>query len=170
MFIYEPEFHGRLYGFSKHMALSKNNMKGIYVLILRLETDLDLAIGKLGIINFKRGYYYYIGSALGAGGFKRVTRHFNVASGKNSARKWHIDYLLPHCDVICALLLPTYEALECRVAKELMEYSDIIPGFGCSDCTCKAHLFFSDTDIRKVIIDIANKLTGNESIIIYPSM
>ena len=145
-------------------------MKGIYVLILRLETDLDLAIGKLGIINFKSGYYYYIGSALGTGGFKRVTRHFNVAYGKNLTRKWHIDYLLVHSDVICALLLPTDEALECRVAKELMEYLDIIPGFGCSDCRCKSHLFFSDMDIRKNIINTASKMIGNESIIIYPSM
>jgi len=145
-------------------------MKGIYLLIIRLETDLDLAIGKVGIINFKRGYYYYIGSALGTGGFKRVTRHFDVASGKNLTRKWHIDYILPHSDVICALLLPTDEALECRAAKELMQHFDIIPGFGCSDCRCKSHLFFSDMDIREVIIDIANKLTGNESIIIYPSM
>lgn len=145
-------------------------MKGIYVLILRLETDLDLAIGKLGIINFKRGYYYYIGSALGTGGFKRVTRHFNVALGKNLTRKWHIDYLLPCSDVICALLLPTDEALECRAAKELMEHFDIISGFGCSDCRCKSHLFFSDMDIRKVIIDTANNLIGNESIIIYPGM
>ena len=145
-------------------------MKGIYVLILRLHIDLDITIGKLGIINFKSGYYYYIGSALGTGGFKRVTRHFNVVSGKNLTRKWHIDYLLPHSDVICALLLPTNESLECRVAEELKRYSDIIPGFGCSDCTCKTHLFFSDMDIRKVLIDTANKLTGNESIIIYPSM
>lgn len=145
-------------------------MKGIYVLILRLHIDLDITIGKLGIINFKSGYYYYIGSALGTGRFKRVTRHFNVASGKNLTRKWHIDYLLPHSDVICALLLPTNESLECRIAEELKRYSDIIPGFGCSDCTCKTHLFFSDMDIRKVIIDTANKLTGNESIIIYPSM
>lgn len=145
-------------------------MKGIYILILRLDTDLDLVIGKLGIINFKRGYYYYIGSALGTGGFKRVTRHFNVASGKNSTRKWHIDYFLPNSSVICALLLPTDEALECRAAKELLEYSEIIPGFGCSDCTCKTHLFFSDTDIRKKIMDTASKLTGNESIIIYPSI
>jgi endonuclease-3 len=145
-------------------------MKGIYAMVLRLETDLDMVIGKLGTINFKSGYYYYIGSALGTGGFKRVTRHFNVASGKNSTRKWHIDYLLPHSYVICSLLFPTDEALECRAAQELKEYSDIIPGFGCSDCGCKTHLFFSDMDIRKVIIDTANKLTGNESIIIYPSM
>ncbi|PWB50042.1 MAG: DUF123 domain-containing protein [Candidatus Methanoperedenaceae archaeon] len=145
-------------------------MKGIYVLILKLDTDLDLTIGKLGTINFKRGHYYYIGSALGTGGFKRVTRHFNVASGINTTRKWHIDYLLPNSSVICALLIQTDEALECKAAKELMEYSDIIPGFGCSDCTCKAHLFFNDMDIRKVIIEIASKLTGNESIIIYPSM
>ncbi|MFZ3383652.1 MAG: GIY-YIG nuclease family protein [Candidatus Methanoperedens sp.] len=145
-------------------------MKGIYALILRLNNDIDLTIGKLGKFHFKTGYYYYIGSALGMGGFKRVTRHFNVASGKNKTRKWHIDHLLPQSEVICALLLPTGEALECKAAQTLMDFSQFIPGFGCSDCTCRSHLFFHELDIKNDIISIANKLTGNESIIIYPGM
>lgn len=145
-------------------------MKGTYVLILRLNHNIDLTIGKLGDFHFKSGYYYYIGSALGTGGFKRVTRHFNVASGKNSTRKWHIDHLLPRSEVICAVLLPIGEALECKAAQTFMEFSQFIPGFGCSDCTCKSHLFFHESDITNDLIRIANKLAGNESIIIYPSM
>ena len=145
-------------------------MKGIYFLILKLNNNIDLAIGKLGTFHFNSGYYYYIGSALGTGGFKRVTRHFNVASGKNNTRKWHIDHLLPHSEVICAVLLPTGEALECKAAQTLIGFSELIPGFGCSDCTCKSHLFFSEKDIKNNIIRIANKLTGNESIIIYPGI
>ena len=145
-------------------------MKGIYALILRLNNNIDLTIGKLGKFHFKTGYYYYIGSAFGMGGFKRVTRHFNVASGKNSTRRWHIDHLLPHSEVICAVLLPASEALECKAAKTIMEFSQFIPGFGCSDCTCRSHLFFHESDIKNEIISIASKLTGNESIIIYPSM
>lgn len=145
-------------------------MKGIYFLILKLNNNIDLAIGKLGTFHFNSGYYYYIGSALGTGGFKRVTRHFNVASGKNNTRKWHIDHLLPHSEVICAVLLPTGEALECKAAQTLIGYSELIPGFGCSDCPCKSHLFFSEKDIKNNIMRIANKLTGNESIIIYPGI
>ncbi|CAG1007348.1 MAG: GIY-YIG nuclease family protein [Candidatus Methanoperedens sp.] len=145
-------------------------MKGIYFLILKLNNNIDLAIGKLGTFHFNTGYYYYIGSAFGTGGFKRVTRHFNVASGKNNTRKWHIDHLLPHSEVICAVLLPTGEALECKAAQTLIGFSELIPGFGCSDCACKSHLFFSEKDIKDNIIRIANKLTENESIIIYPGI
>jgi Uri superfamily endonuclease len=145
-------------------------MKGVYVLILRLDRETDMRVGKLGKINFKRGYYAYVGSALGSGGFKRVTRHFNVARGKNKTRKWHIDYLLPHSEVICATVSPTDEALECIVAKVLGKYSAVIKGFGCSDCSCDTHLFFTCRNIMGEAADACEGVTGNESIIIYPNM
>ncbi|VVB89654.1 Uncharacterised protein [uncultured archaeon] len=119
-------------------------MKGVYILILKLDNNAGIKIGKLGNLNFKNGYYAYIGSALGTGGFKRVTRHFNVASGKNRTRKWHIDYLLPHSSVVCAVLLPTGEALECAVARTLAKFADRVPGFGCTDCSCPTHLLYSE--------------------------
>lgn len=145
-------------------------MKGIYVLILKLDCDINIQIGRLGVLFFKKGFYAYAGSARGTGGFKRVTRHFNVASGKNSTRKWHIDYLLPHTRVVCAVLLPTDEELECAVAGTLENLSDGIPGFGCSDCFCRSHLFFSVGALEGRVIDACNRLTGNESIIINPRM
>jgi Uri superfamily endonuclease len=141
-------------------------MKGVYVLILRLDRDKNITIGKLGSIHFKKGYYAYTGSARGTGGIKRVERHFDVAAGENSTRKWHIDYLMPHSEVLSAVFLPTGEALECAVAASL-EFEGI-PGFGCSDCTCRSHLFFSQEDFRNDIITTLNSLTGNESIIIHP--
>ncbi len=125
-------------------------MKGVYVLKLQIDKDTVIRVGKLGNIRFKKGYYAYIGSALGTGGFKRVTRHFNVASGKNMTRKWHIDYLLPHSKSVNALLISTEESIECSVAKAIGEFCVGIPWFGCSDCSCPSHLFFM----------------GNESIII----
>ncbi|MCZ7357874.1 MAG: GIY-YIG nuclease family protein [Candidatus Methanoperedens sp.] len=145
-------------------------MKGVYVLILRLDNDTDIRTGGLGVLCFKKGYYAYVGSALGAGGFKRVTRHFDVASGKNSTRKWHIDYLLPHSEVICAVFSPTDDALECIVAKILGEFSGAIQGFGCSDCTCESHLFFTGGNIMDEASHICEGVSGNESIIIYPNM
>jgi len=145
-------------------------MKGTYILVLGMNDDIDLAVGKLGIFHFKKGFYYYIGSALGTGGFKRVTRHFNVANGKNTTRKWHIDHLLPHSKVLCAVLLPSHQALECKTAQTLQRYLDPIPGFGCSDCRCLSHLLFGKEDIRSELMELAERFTGNESIIISPDM
>ena len=126
-------------------------MKGVYILKLEIDKDTVIRVGKLGIIKFKKGYYAYIGSALGSGGFKRVTRHFNVASGKNMTRKWHIDYLLPHSKGVSAVLIPTEIGIECSVAKTVGELGVGIPGFGCSDCSCSAHLFFSETEFMASI-------------------
>jgi Uri superfamily endonuclease len=141
-------------------------MKGIYVMILKLDTETVIKVGKLGKFRFKKGYYAYIGSALGAGGFKRVTRHFNVASGKNMTRKWHIDHLLPCSEVVCAVLIPTEESIECSVASAVGEFYTGIPGFGSSDCSCHAHLFFSETELMDRVVNISNEFIPNESIII----
>ncbi len=141
-------------------------MRGVYFLILRLNENKVIQVGKLGECKFKKGYYAYAGSALGKGGFKRVTRHCNVASGKNNVRKWHIDYLLPHSEVLCAVLLLTDEALECTVAKRLGEFLNGFPEFGCTDCDCFTHLFFSEKYPEGDIIKACNNLA--ESIIINP--
>jgi endonuclease-3 len=170
-------------------------MKGVYVLILRMKESKDIGVGKLGMLHFKRGYYAYAGSAQGSGGEKRVIRHFDVAHGKNATRKWHIDYLLPHAEVICAVFSPTDYELECVVAKLLGEktlrkfyqtrgmlripqhcasrsfgFSAAIPGFGCSDCSCETHLFFTGKNICGDAADACRGVSGNESIIIYPNM
>lgn len=142
------------------------DMKGVYVLILRLDEDKDITIGKLGSLHFEKGFYAYTGSARGTGGIKRVHRHFDVAAGNNRTRKWHIDHLLPNSEVMCALFLPTSEALECTTAASL-EFEGI-SGFGCSDCTCRTHLFFSQGDFTHEITRTLNSLAENESIIIHP--
>lgn len=135
-----------------------------------MKKSKDIRIGKLGRLHFKRGYYSYVGSARGSGGEKRIIRHFNVAHGQNITRKWHIDYLLPHTEVICTVFSPTDKALECIIAKTLSEYSGAIQGFGCSDCSCKSHLFFTDGNIIGKASDICKCISGYESIIIYPCM
>ena len=146
------------------------SMKGVYVLILRLDNDTCIHAGKLGELHLDRGFYAYVGSAHGTGGFRRVMRHFDVASGKNRTRRWHIDYLLPRSEVVCAVLLKTSEALECTVAQALGRILEKIPGFGCTDCSCKTHLFYSGAGPEKRIINACNELAGNESIIISPHM
>lgn len=147
------------------------NRKGVYVLILKLNQESDIQIGKLGKLHFRKGFYAYTGSALGTGGFKRVERHFNVSTGKNPTRKWHIDYLLPKSKIINAILLPTEDAIECKLARGLRKISGIslIQGFGCTDCTCETHLIYSENELKSLIIDVCNNI-GIKSVILTPKM
>ena len=39
-------------------------MKGAYLLVMKLDKDVLIAVGKLGVLSFKKGYYVYVGSAL----------------------------------------------------------------------------------------------------------
>lgn len=39
-------------------------MKGCYCLIINLENPSKIKIGKLGRVDFKKGYYVYVGSAM----------------------------------------------------------------------------------------------------------
>src|SRR3972149_5655354 len=145
-------------------------MKGVYVLILRLDAETEIRIGKIGNIPFLKGYYAYIGSAQGSGGFRRVTRHFDVASGKNRTKRWHIDHLLPHSAVEYAVLLPACEDIECAVERTIGQSLCEIPGFGSTDCGCSTHLFFAEKDPRDIIIRAGSRFIENESIIINPHM
>ena len=77
-------------------------MKGIYCLIIKLDKDKSIKIGKLNYINFKKGYYCYVGSALN-NLKKRIERH----KRKNKKLHWHIDYLLKHAKIIDTLKIET---------------------------------------------------------------
>jgi len=127
--------------------------KGIYTLILLLDSDLEIEVGALGKIHFEKGCYAYTGSARGPGGLKRVERHMRVMEGSNKTRKWHIDYLLPHTSLAEVVTTKTEEDLECAIAREIDERLSSVPRFGCTDCKCRSHLHFSkDRDeIRDVV-------------------
>ncbi len=155
-------------------VLDKNHnpetMKGVYVLIMELEKDTIIRVGKLGKFSFEKGYYAYTGSALGTGGFKRVTRHFNISSGKNMTRKWHIDHLLSDSKVIVAVLIPTNKNIECNVAEAISDFCTGIPGFGCSDCSCSTHLFYSGYELTDRVVSACRNVSGIESIITRPDI
>ena len=122
-------------------------MKGIYCLIIHVKKDLSLKIGALGIINFKKGDYIYIGSAQN-GIENRVKRHF----AKNKKKHWHIDYLLTDKNVGLKKYLykKAGKEQECKLACSLLSsLEEPIGRFGCSDCKCKSHLF----KIKRLDID-----------------
>jgi Uri superfamily endonuclease len=113
-------------------------MKGVYFLVVFLEEDKRIKIGKLGIKEFKKGYYTYVGSALNSleG---RIKRHLR----KEKKLRWHIDYLLKNAMLSYILCLETHHKLECKISKALSKKFQGIKGFGSSDCSCNTHLFYS---------------------------
>jgi sugar fermentation stimulation protein A len=130
-------------------------MRGIYVLVLRLPFSLPIPIGALGKIDFKEGYYAYVGSAM-SGVEQRVNRHLRQEKNLH----WHIDYLLLRalpCDVIVA---ETEERKECELATKLAKRFPYVEGFGSSDCGCKSHLFYcpSSPVLLKAVLETMNEL------------
>ncbi|MDH7507093.1 MAG: GIY-YIG nuclease family protein [Candidatus Thermoplasmatota archaeon] len=122
-------------------------MKGSYILIIKLEEDKKIQIGKLGEIFFKNGFYVYVGSALN-GIEQRINRHLR----KNKKKHWHIDYLLDYAKVIEILYKESRTRLECNIAEIFDKQLFSISGFGCSDCKCKSHLFFNSYEKIKNVI------------------
>ena len=113
---------------------------GIYNLLIFLNEDRNIKIGKLGRFNFKKGFYTYTGSSQNSLQ-KRVKRH--LAAKKKL--HWHIDYLLKYGEIIEVLVIESLKKDECRLSNEIGLLRDsqiVINGFGSSDCTCKTHLYF----------------------------
>jgi sugar fermentation stimulation protein A len=124
------------------MIEAKVRDSGCYIVILHLERDTEITIGELGNISFREGYYLYAGSAKKAL-TKRLERH--QRSRKNLF--WHIDYLREKASFYKGLPIRTSEDIECALAAGLQKIANwSIPGFGCSDCSCKSHLFGMDED------------------------
>ncbi len=113
---------------------------GSYCLVVWLETDANMTIGRLGTFDFPAGIYLYFGSALGPGGVAaRVARHRRVEKRCH----WHIDYLLEQAAIVEVWTVLSNERLECRwaAAARCQPGAGIaVPRFGASDCRCPGHL------------------------------
>jgi len=115
---------------------------GTYALILFCSRAELVQIGKLGPLELRRGFYVYVGSALGPGGLRaRVAHHQKVSQRPH----WHIDYLRPHMRldrVWYSHHRVRREHQWARLIHALRGASVPAAGFGCSDCKCTTHLFF----------------------------
>lgn len=123
--------------------------RGTYALLVHVPYALSLNVGELGRVDFKEGYYAYIGSALG-GLEGRVDRHLR----EEKKIRWHIDHLLIHARAVDVVVARSEERKECEIARELKEDLPSIKGFGSSDCNCESHLFYSPdfhTLLRRVL-------------------
>lgn len=111
-------------------------MKGCYCLIIEVNENQHLKIGKKLEIDFKKGYYVYIGSAMN-NLESRVKRHLS----KIKKFHWHIDYLLENNKII-EVIYNLDTKVECDISKELAKNNEFIKDFGCSDYNCESHLYY----------------------------
>lgn len=113
---------------------------GIYVLVIHARGGTAVAVGALGELRLREGYYAYVGRAvkrLGA----RLARH---ARDQGKRRRWHIDYLLDAAELEEAWVFPL-EAGECETAAALESGGGTrggLRGFGAGDCRCPGHLVY----------------------------
>jgi Uri superfamily endonuclease len=114
-------------------------MKGTYCLIIEVTEDTTIEVGKVGELEFKEGFYIYVGSALNSLE-SRIKRHL---SSKKKVY-WHVDYLLtrPESYLREVFFSIGEEKVECPIASLISKESSEIARFGCSDCKCSSHLFY----------------------------
>lgn len=126
-----------------------------YILILKLKRDLSIGIGSLGIQNFKKGYFIYIGSGKRNINL-RILRHIK----KEKRLHWHIDYLTRDENFIIKKVYLIRDFSECKLA-EFFSLNNFyyIKNFGSSDCKCKSHLFYSKNlkDIESLLKSVKKR-------------
>ena len=112
-------------------------MKGCYCLTIHLKNAKKIKVGKLGMINFKKGYYVYIGSAMNSLE-SRINRHLR----DEKKLHWHIDYLLKESEIEEIIFNESTEKIECELSRYISNNAKAIKNFGCSDCDCESHLYY----------------------------
>jgi len=115
--------------------------KGVYCLVFS-NPACTVRVGALGPVAFRPGWHVYVGSALGSGGLARLERHTALSRNRDRPPKWHVDWISTNpCFTLRATVhAVTGERVECRLAEALG--GETVPGFGCSDCGCRSHLFY----------------------------
>ena len=132
-------------------------MKGVYVLILKIEEEKSINIGKMGRITFEKAYYAYVGSAMT--GIHRLKRHLRNLKIRNIKNKhWHIDFIIPHCKFIEWLFAECSEpGKEEKLAISLSKRLDYVEGFGASDSRAPSHLF-KDSELKQLKREVIKAL------------
>lgn len=137
---------------------------GTYALVFAVDPAATITVGALGSAEFPLGAYAYVGSAFGSNGLGRVDRHRRVADGSHDVRHWHVDYLGGHPNTSLAAVVAAPNAdIECQLATTLQRQAAAtsgdtatpVPGFGASDCECRAHLVGGDDPaaIRATVVE-----------------
>ena len=138
--------------------------RGAYQLLIRLDSDKTIPVGKLGTFAFPAGFYVYTGSAMG-GLDARVARHLS----KSKRFHWHIDYLLEQSSIIRYAIRESSTVQECELNAAMLAMDGAVApvtGFGASDCRCRSHLVYFEREPERLAAETTSELhaDGRESI------
>lgn len=111
-------------------------MKGCYCLIILVDDSKTIKVGKLGKIEFEKGYYVYVGSAMN-NLEARLNRHLR----DDKKMHWHVDYLLKDSEIM-EIVYNENKKVECEISSYISTKSEGVKDFGCSDCDCESHLYY----------------------------
>jgi Uri superfamily endonuclease len=134
---------------------------GVYHLLVSVRSGRHIKIGQLGRHWFPRGYYVYTGRAK-KGLQKRLERHWR----RDKKRRWHIDYLLHHAQLVGEKKCLTRAERECLLNTRILRRPDaqvIVKKFGASDCRCVAHLVYFRHRPRWLSLKMATR--GNKAML-----
>ena len=123
---------------------------GTYIVVLKSRQAKTIQIGKLAQLDIKKGYYVYIGSAMGPGGVLARLKHHSEVSERPH---WHLDYLRAATEFYETYALFSAERKECEWATMMAKtaaVSEPMKGFGSSDCKCSTHLFYFPSRLKVV--------------------
>lgn len=120
-------------------------LKGTYCLIIYKNKKETIKIGALGKIEFQKGYYIYIGSAMNSL-IPRLKRHLS----DDKKLHWHIDYLLKKSKIIELFYTTSTRKIECKLAEHINKNQTGVIDFGCSDCQCQSHLVYYTNKISAI--------------------
>jgi len=122
-------------------------MKGSYLLLIELKDKVTIQIGKLGKIDFMKGFYVYVGSAI-----NRLESRINRHLREEKNIHWHIDFLLNSAEIINVFYKENSFKEECKISNEFKKKLQSVKNFGSSDCKCKSHLFYGNyEEIMRII-------------------
>jgi Uri superfamily endonuclease len=128
--------------------------KGTYCLIIKLDNDKDIGIGKRPPVKFPGGFYCYVGSAMN-NLEKRLCRH----KSQEKTFRWHIDWFLEHARITGIKKIESQKRLECELSRDIEGLSEgtVMKKFGSSDCSCKTHLHYFIRNPTKEIDKLVRK-------------
>ena len=119
------------------MAGENNRDRGAYLLVLENAASFTAPVGKLGEVNFMKGFYIYIGSAR-----KNLKARLDRHSRMRKNIHWHIDHIVPaKMKILKTFPIRRKDDVEENLAGELLDICHgFIHGFGSSDSRQPSHL------------------------------
>ncbi len=125
--------------------------KGTYILIVEISKPIKVKVGSLGLVDFKKGIYAYIGSAMNSLN-KRIKRH----AKKQKKIHWHLDYLtsLPEVEVKKAYVFFN-KRIEEKLSTDFAKKYKGVKKFGASDMKkVSSNFYVVDDEVEKFIVSL----------------